>query len=270
MKRGDILMDVMQNHLVIVDTFTQKENYYSIGYIRLSEIEISGFQPYYHRGIKTNRLEACFRLATDKELEEVKRVIAVMLNRLTLVRKPEKIISRKAMKLKEEEKSIVEKGMILTGRQFKSSIIIVHSVSNRLVKYVEVNRIGLGINVDSIIREASDGTIYVHYRGSTAYEIERVINKLRSMLNTLTPFSDKSRLKDHRYYQENFENEFSYAIRDDSEILKDIANLMSIPAPNPPITEENKWKNKKYNRLLLFPKKAISWFTTLIKKYYIY
>lgn len=84
MKRGDILVDVMQNnHLVIVDTFTQEENYYSIAYIRLSEFEINGFQPYYHRRIRTNCFEGYFRLATDKELKEVKRVIAVMLKRLT-------------------------------------------------------------------------------------------------------------------------------------------------------------------------------------------
>ena len=82
-KRGDILMDVIQNHLVIVDTFTQKENYYSIAYIRLSEFEIDGFQPYYHRGIKKNCFGAYFRSATNKELEEVKRVIAVTLKKLT-------------------------------------------------------------------------------------------------------------------------------------------------------------------------------------------
>lgn len=87
MKRGDILMDVIQNDLVIVDTFTQKENYYSISYFRLSEFDLNGFQPYYHRGIETKSFEAYFRLATDKELEEAKRVIAVMLKRLTLVGK---------------------------------------------------------------------------------------------------------------------------------------------------------------------------------------
>lgn len=105
------------------------------------------------------------------------------------------------------EKSIVEKGMILTSRQLRSYVVIVHDVSNHRVKYVEVNHVGLGINVDSIIKEASDGVIDVLFRRSTACEIDRrVIYKLRSMLNMLTPFQRKPILKDHWYYP--FENDF--------------------------------------------------------------
>lgn len=255
LEKGMILVDKNNDDIILINkcirTASGPENDYSkplgravIKYSKLDNIDVGRHVKIYSKFEETILQE--YRFATITEVEKVKRVIAVMLNKL--VRNSERECQI-ALGLKEKETSIVEKGMILTGKQFESSTIIVHSVSNRLVKYVDVNRIGLGINVDSIIREAADGVIYVHYRGSTSYEIERVINKLRSMLNTLTPFSEKSRVKDNWYYPENFENGSYFATRDDSTILKDIANLIPIPmpTPNPPITEENKWKRDTVN-----------------------